>query len=229
DYWPVTNSLLWLEWRLWGKEPTNYHRINILLQIINSLLIWAGLRRLAIPGAFLAALLYAVHPLNVETGAWIFQRKNMLSALFFLASLWCYLGDRVGISATAGGAALSAGRRPQQLRRAAARWYWLSFAAFVSAMLSKGSVAFLPALLLVIQWWRKGRLERSDFVRTAPFWVAAMGLTMVNIWFQTHNSGVAIRDVTGLQRLLGAAAAVWFYLEKALVPWGLSFVYPQWD
>jgi hypothetical protein len=91
DYWPMTNSSFWLEWRIWGPNTTGYHIDNLVLQVANSILIWIVLRRLAIPGAFLAALLFAVHPVNVESVAWIAQRKNVLSLCFFLLSIWSYL------------------------------------------------------------------------------------------------------------------------------------------
>jgi tetratricopeptide (TPR) repeat protein len=214
DYWPLTNSSFWLEWRVWGTNPVGYHVLNLVLHIASAFLVWAVLRRLAIPGAFLGALIFAVHPVNVESVAWIGQRKNTLSMVFFLLSIFWFLDAESGNS-----------------DRAAPfdRWYWLSFSAFVLAMLSKGSVAILPAVLWLIAWWRHGRITTRDVWRSAPFWVVAIALTLVNIGFQADKLVEPIRQASALERLLGAGAVIWFYLFKALLPINLAFVYPQWQ
>ena len=219
DYWPVTNTSLWIEWRLWGMNPTGYHATNVALHILNSLLIWLVLRRLAIPGAFLAALLFAVHPVNVESVAWIAQRKNVLALLFFLISLGCFLRFTEP--------PMIAERKQPAL--AATRWYWFSLLAFVLAMLSKGSVAVLPLVLLLIEWWRRGAITRRDWLRVSPLFTVAVALTAVNLRLWASHSTGAIRNVGFLERLLGAGGAVWFYLAKALVPLKLVFIYPQWN
>ena len=208
DYWPLTNTSFWLEWRLWGSNPTGYHVTNLLLHLAATFLLWAILRKLAIPGAFLAALLFAVHPVNVESIAWISQRKNTLAMFFFLLSILWWL---------------------RATERRTRRWYWLSLLAFTLAMLSKGSVAVLPFVLLLIVWWQKRRVDKSDLLRTVPFFVVAIVLTAVNVWFQKHGLDVVVRDVNFGQRLAGAGAVVWFYLAKALAPIELVFVYPQWQ
>ena len=219
EYYPISYSSLWLEWQLWGMNPTGYHVTNLGLHIAAVLLIWSVLRKLSIPGAFLAALLFAVHPVNVESVAWIAQRRDALAMLLFLASIWCYFRATVGR-----GAAEVESRADGGL----GVWYWLSLAAFVLAMLSKGSVAVLPVVLLLIAWWRQGQITRTDLVRSIPFFFVAVALTLVNIWFETHGSQEVIREATLDQRLAGAGAVVWFYLSKALLPIHLIFVYPQW-
>jgi tetratricopeptide (TPR) repeat protein len=174
------------------------------------LLIWAILSRLAIGGAFLAALLFALHPVNVESVAWISQCKSVLALLFFLLSILFYLKAESAV-----------------VRRDATGWYWSSLAAFVLAMLSKGSVAILPLVLLgVIRWLRP--LTGRDLMRTVPFWVVAVLLALVNVWFQKHGSEVQFRAAGPTERVLGAAAAIWFYLYKAILPLDLNFIYPQW-
>jgi tetratricopeptide (TPR) repeat protein len=216
DYWPLTSSTFWLEWRLWGAEPTGYHATNIALHAIEALLLWAVLRKLRIGGAYLAALVFAVHPVNVESVAWIAQRKNLVAMLFLLLSTLFFL-ESDGHDAEGGRAA---GRRHG--------WYWLSLLMFLLALLGKGSVATLPVLLLLLVWWRRRRVSVQDLVRLAPFAVIAAALVLVNMWFQTHGGG-SIRTAGLGERLLGAGAVVWFYLSKALLPLQLSFVYPRWQ
>jgi tetratricopeptide (TPR) repeat protein len=211
DYWPVTGTTFWLEWRLWGLNPFGYHVTNLLLHLASSALVWAALRRLSVPGAAIAACVFALHPVNVESVAWIVQRKNVLSLVFFLLSgLWFLIHDED-----------SSGRL--------GRWYWLSLLAFILAMLSKGSVAILPLILLLACWWRRDRVTGRDIVLTLPFFVIAAAFTLLNVWLQTRHVAEGIRDATLVERIFGAAAIVWFYLSKAVLPIGLVFVYPQWN
>src|SRR6185312_8724275 len=176
------------------------------------LLLWRVLRRLRIPGAWLGALLFAVHPVNVESVAWVAQRKNLMAMLFYLASIYGFL--RAGW--------------PEEKGKSG-RWYAASLAAFVLAMLSKGSVAILPLVLLGIVAWRR-RLALRDALWAGPFFLVAAVLAGVNVWFQGHHlvGAEVIRHATFLERLLGAGAAVWFYLSKAVLPLNLTFIYPLW-
>jgi tetratricopeptide (TPR) repeat protein len=227
DYWPVTSSTLWLEWRFWGMHAAGYHATNLALHLAEGLMLWTILRRLRVPGAYLAALLFVVHPVNVESVAWIAQRKNLMAMLFYLASLYCFVRlqevDRVRDVKGED----KAGTGVPSLPFLTGHWYWLSLAAFLLAMLSKGSVATLPIVLLGIIAWRR-RVTRRDIAELLPFFFVSAALIVVNIWFQTHGSGEIVRQANGLERLLGAGAVVWFYLCKALLPVNLTFVYPQW-
>src|SRR5665213_2011092 len=224
DYWPVTSSTLWIEWRLWGMHAVGYHATNLVLHVLEGLMLWSVLKRLRVPGAYLAALLFVVHPVNVESVAWIAQRKNLMAMLFYLASILFFLRW----SALPPTRLVADGvERARWRQRAPPIWYGLSLLAFVLAMLSKGSVAPLPVVFLGIIAWRR-RITRQDFLKLAPFFAVAAVLIAVNIWFQTHGSGEVVRQANGLERLLGAAAVVWFYLYKALLPVDLIFVYPQW-
>jgi tetratricopeptide (TPR) repeat protein len=210
DYWPVTMTSFWAEWRLWGADPAGYHVDNLLLHLGAALLIWRILRRLGVPGAFGAALLFAVHPVNVQSVAWIAERKNTLSLGFFLLSILGFLRSRWGGD-----------------EKGTAAGYALSLLAFIFAMLSKGSVAILPLVLLGLVAWRR-RLRWGDILRAAPFLAVAIILTLVNIQFQNHGLAGPIRSAGLAERLQDAGAVIWFYLGKAILPVDLIFIYPMW-
>jgi tetratricopeptide (TPR) repeat protein len=224
EYYPAAYTTNWIEWRLWGMCPTGYHVTNLILHVVEALLIWIVLRKLSIPGAFWAALIFAVHPVNVESVAWIAQRRNIMAMLFFLLSILWYLK-----------AARSLAPSPWPL--APSPWplfYWLSLAAFVLAMLGKGSAAVLPLLLVgTVPIFVSTKMGLSPFIRrhllrTAPFFAVAVALTLVNVWFQTRGTEVVFRHAGFADRLVGAGCVTWFYLYKALLPIDLCFVYPQW-
>ncbi len=263
EYYPASYTANWVEWRLWGTSPAGYHVTSLILHVAEALLIWIVLRKLSIPGAFLAALIFAVHPVNVESVAWIAQRRNIIAMFFFLLSILWYLKDVLPTSSTGMAPSHSLGRpREQEINHSllathhsplstlhSPLWYWLSLAAFVLAMLGKGSVAVMPALLLGIIWWLEplmtgpqsagtkqtwavkmglSPLIRRHLSRLSPFFAVAIALTVVNMWFQTYGEEVFIRKVGFADRLVGAGCVIWFYLYKALLPLDLAFVYPQW-
>jgi protein O-mannosyl-transferase len=233
DYWPASNSTLWIEWRLWKMHPAGYHATNLVLHIISALLIWIILRKLSIPGAFLAALIFAVHPVNVESAAWIASRKNLIAINFFLLSILWYLKFLQRAPSTAHSLLTTDHGPPPTFSSFILHpssfniWYWLSLSAFILAMLGKGSAAFLPIILLAIVWWMR-KITRWDMLRTAPFFLAAAVLVPVNIWFQTHGAARVYRSADFIERMLGAGGVVWFYLYKAILPLDLSIMYPQW-
>ena len=216
DYWPMTSTTLWVEWRLWGMQAAGYHATNLLLHIAECLLLWRILALLRVPGAFLGAMLFAVHPVNVESVAWIAERKNLVAMLFFLASIFCFVKKEAASPAQTPG--------PGECGRV---WYWLSLASFVLAMLSKGSVAMLPLVLLGLVVWKR-RIGARDILQLLPFFLTAAVLAAVDVWFQQHGGTEVIRSAGPLDRLLGAGGVGWFYLYKALWPVKLVFVYPQW-
>jgi len=241
DYWPVTSSVLWFEWRLWGMNPLGYHAVNLGLHLAEVFLLRAVLRRLRFPAPYLAAFLFAVHPVNVESVAWIAQLKNLMAMLFYLLAILFFLrseSDQQG----SGPAKRDRSHRPGDIAEEVAQAsppavsttaggtpaLLVSLICFILAMLSKGSVAILPLVLAGIVLWRRP-LNRGDCLRLAPFFAASAILVMVDMWFQKHGLRVEFRHAGFLERLLGAGAVVWFYLGKALLPIGLIFVYPAWQ
>jgi tetratricopeptide (TPR) repeat protein len=220
QYYPMVFTTYWLEYRLWGLDPRGYHETNVLLHAASSILLWRILRRLRVPGAYLAAAIFAVHPVMVESVAWITERKNTLSLLFYLASMYAYLRfARVEDFARK----TSEGDRPPWA------WYAAALALFVLALLSKTVTASLPAAILLILWW-KCRLNGRQAALLAPFFV----LGVLGGLYTSHLEHVHVGasgpewSYTFAQRVLIAGRAVWFYAAKLLVPYKLTFVYPKW-
>jgi len=230
---------------------TGYHVTNVLLHIGSAILLWRVLRRLRIPGAWLAALIFAIHPVNVESVAWITERKNTLAMFFYALTLWCYLRFLEAANQNPSSGVRSTRSATQPSSISSRTWYCLSLVAFLCALLSKTSVVMAPFVLLLLAWWQ-GRSEikvqssapssspkprsssrpfTQSLTRLVPFFAISLALGLVTVWFQYHRAiGEDIMDKTDFTiRLAAAGWSVWFYLYKALVPLNLSFVYPAWQ
>ena len=210
QYYPLLHSAFWAEHRLWGDSALGYHLVNVLLHATSASLVWLLLRRLAVPGAGLAALLFVLHPVCAESVAWISEEKNTLSTLFYLAAAWRYLDfdDR---------------------RRGAD--YALGLLCFVLALLSKTVAATLPGALLVVLWWERGRLEfRRDILPLIPWLLLGATSGLFSAWVERTYIGANGSDfaLNGLERVLVAGREIWFYLGKLLWPAGIIFIYPHW-
>lgn len=207
DYYPVTWATFWVECRLWGIDATGYHVTNILLHILGALLLWQILEQLKIRGAWLAALLFAIHPVNVESVAWIAERKNTLSFVFYALTVLFFLRDN---------------RRSD----------WIAAGLFLLALLSKTSGLLLPAVLLLCAWWQRGTITRRDLWRCVPFLALAGVFAALTLWTQSWvvATGPTAATHRSLLFRLGAAGHVfWFYLFKTLLPIRLMTIYPLWD
>jgi len=210
QYYPVLHSAFWFEHLLWGDSTVAYHLLNVLLHATAACLFARLLQHLAIPGAWLAALLFALHPVCVESVAWITEQKNTLSAVFYLA-------------------AALAGLRYFDTRRPA--HYAAATALFVLALLTKTVTATLPAALLVVLWWRHGRLDwRRDVLALLPWFALGALSGLGTAHFERELIGAQGADFALAfdERLLLAGRIVWFYLGKLLWPAELIFIYPRW-
>lgn len=209
DYFPLKTTMLWIEYHLWDIHPWPYHVVNILLHGVDAILVWLVLRRLRIPGAWLAGLFFAIHPVHAESVAWISERKNTLSLLFFLLSALAYF------------------RFEKTENR---RDYAFALAWSLAALLCKTHTVVLPAVLLLCAWWQRGAISRRDIARCAPFFLLAAVLGTVTVWFQYERAiGTETIPIGGFaSRFAGAGMAVWWYLEKALLPVNLMEIYPVW-
>ena len=212
QYFPLTYTIFRIERLLWGFNPAGFHWVNILLHAANALLVWRLLRRLSVPGAWLAAAIFALHPVQVESVAWITELKNVLSLFFFLLALlaWVeFVEDR-----------------PKPLWR----FYGLALMFCALALFSKTTACTLPAALLLILWLKGKPITRSRLAQMIPFLVMGAGMGLVTVWWERFHQEVR-ENFLGLgllDRLLVASHAVWFYAGKLFWPANLTFMYPHW-
>ncbi len=217
---PLTVVGFWVEWLLWGKSAAGYHLVNILLHAVNSVLVWQILARLRVRGAWLAAMIFAVHPVCAASVAWVSEFKNTLSLPFFLLSAMFYLHqgskERLDQHAT------------HNTQRA---FYALSLLSFLLGLLAKTSTVMLPIVLLGCAWWQNGRISKRDWMRTGPFFAMAFAFGLMSIWFQTHQTFTTgkVQAESFWGRLGGAGMAIWFYAGKAVLPLNLNLIYPRWN
>jgi hypothetical protein len=223
QYYPLSGTTFWLDYHLWGLWPLPYHVENILLHCIAALLFCRLLQCLRVPGAWLAAAIFALHPVMVESVGWITERKNVLSLVLYLAALLIY--GRFASFWQDNPAPGDAG--PCRWRR-----YALAWVLFVGALLAKTTAVSLPAVLLLISWWKRGRIRwREDVLPTLPFFVAAVGQGLLTAWLEKNHLGATGPEwaMTFPERCLIAGRALWFYANKLLWPVNLCFVYPRWQ
>jgi hypothetical protein len=207
--YPLTFTTFWVETRLYGVDPFGYHLVNVLLHIASALLLWRLLLRWGIPGAFLAAALFALHPIEVESVAWVSERKNTLSTFLYLLAFSCFPFE----------APTKLGTR---------RWLG-SLALYALAVSAKTVTATLPGALLVAQWYRNGRLRVADAIGTAPFFIVGLLMALPTRDIERNYVGAVGPDwdFTWIERFEIASRAWWFYLGKVVWPFHNSFVYER--
>jgi protein O-mannosyl-transferase len=210
QYYPFVYSVFWVEDKLWGDSPLGYHLINVVLHVCSALLLVKILRQLNIPGAWLAAGLFALHPVEVESVAWVSELKNTLSGVFYLGAALAYLGFD---------------------RNRSGRNYVLALGLFLLGLMSKTVISSLPGALLVIFWWQRGNLAwRRDVLPLIPFFIVGIGAGLLTAWVERellHAKGGEY-DYSLVARFLIAGRAIWFYLGKLIWPVDLAFYYPSW-
>jgi len=227
QYYPLVFSSFWLEYRLWGLRPAGYHAVNIALHALNAALLWFVLRRLSVPGAWVAAAVFAVHPVHVESVAWITERKNVLSGLFYLSALLCYLRFCGIAEQTESSTEPDSGLETRPVYR----FYALSLTLFAAALLSKTVTCTLPVILPILLWWRHGRIRRHEALGLLPMLVLGFGLGLLTVHMERAYVGArgAEWHLSFWERLLVAGRVPWFYAGKLLWPSPLIFNYPRWQ
>ncbi|HUI08465.1 MAG TPA: tetratricopeptide repeat protein [Verrucomicrobiae bacterium] len=218
QYYPMVFTSFWLECHLWKLAPFGYHLVNVLLHALNAILLWRVLRRLEVPGAWWAAAIFALHPVEVESVAWVTELKNVLSGTFYFLALLAYLRFRP----------LTGERAPTDKRDG--RWYPLVIALFLFSLLSKTVTCSLPAVIALLVWWKRGRLEKRDVVELTPLFALGGGSAFVTVWIEKHYVGARGAEwaLSFVGRCLVAGRALWFYVGKLFWPCKLTFIYPKW-
>jgi hypothetical protein len=213
EYYPVAQSVQWFEWQFWGGDTFGYHLVSVLLHVISALLVWRLLDKFNLRLAWLGGLLFAIHPQQVESVAWISELKNTLSLPFFLLSMGAWIDYEEH-------------RRPGS--------YLWAAGLFLVAMLCKISMAPFPLVILLYAWWRRGRIRWSDLTASAPFFLISLVLGLTTIfagssYAQLHNMAAPQVPVGGfLSRLALAGLSMSFYLWKSIWPAQQLLIYPQW-
>lgn len=207
NYWPLAYTIYRIEYQFWTLDPLGYHLVNIGLHCLSALLLWRVLTKLRLPGAFLAAAIFALHPVNVESVAWIAQLKGLLSVALALVSVLYYLGFE---------------------ERGGAWRYVAAIVAFALSALAKGEALTLPIVLLALAWWKRGRITRRDLLLMVPFLLIGACMAGVEIWTQQQLKADVIRTDNILSRSAVAGMVVWFYLWKMVWPLNLIPIYPRW-
>ena len=210
QYFPLTYTVFRLERSLWGLNPAGYHWVNILLHAINAVLVWRLLKRLSVPGAWLAAAIFALHPVQVESVAWITELKSVLSLFFILLTLGCWL-EFVG-------------------ERSRRFWYGLALGFYALALFSKTTACTLPAALLLILWLKTKPIDWRRLAQVVPFLALGLGLGLLTVWWERFHQGTQgkLFSLGWLERILVASHALWFYAGKLFWPVNLTFSYPRW-
>jgi tetratricopeptide (TPR) repeat protein len=219
QYYPLSGTTFWLDYHFWKLWALPYHVENVVLHLIAVLLFWRLLQKLQVPGAWLAAGIFALHPAMVESVAWITERKNVLSMVFFLGALLAY------------GRFNSSWKTNNNSPR---RWgaYALAFVLLLAALLAKTTTFSFPAVILLIGWWKNGRIRwRAEVLPALPFFAVAIGLSLATAWLEKNHVGATGWEwnIPFPERCLIAGRAFWFYLGKLLCPANLCFIYPRWQ
>ncbi len=210
DYFPLVSTNLWIQRQLWDINPFGFHAVNIGFHAFNVVLFWLVLITLNLPGAWLAALVFAWHPIQVESVSWVTQIKNVQSMFFYLLTSLCYL--------------------KYDLRGGTWR-LGLSLFFFLLALLSKTAVVMLPVILLLYHWTLKPLSIKKAIVRTGPFFAMSLIFGLITIWFQYTSAGASGSEwsLTFIERTVNAGFVFWFYVQKLFIPIDLAFIYPRWN
>jgi tetratricopeptide (TPR) repeat protein len=214
-YYPLVLTSFWIQHAIWGLNPLFFHLVNVLMHAMSAVLLWRVLLRLEVPGAWLGAALWALHPVQVESVAWITELKNTQSCVFYLLAILFFLRWRAAV-------------RREQKESILDYALVILFAAL--ATLSKVSTVMLPVVLGLCWWWKERSWRWRNTLWLLPFLIVSAAASAWTVWEQKFHAGAHGGEwaQTGLERFAIAGKAIWFYLGKLLWPHPLIFIYPRW-
>jgi protein O-mannosyl-transferase len=228
QYYPLTFTTFWMEYHLWGLNPLGYHLVNVSLHAGNAILIWLILRKLNVRGAWLTAGIFALHPVCVESVAWVTERKNTLSGLFYLGSMLVALKFWLPVE-TSSESYMTGCDKDSKAVFGERKFYWLAFVFYICALWSKTTTLPLPAVIMLLVWWKRGRVIWRDIYPLGPFMAVGVAIGLITMHAEKALGAVGNEQaLSSLQGCLLASRDVWFYLGKLFWPHSLVFVYPRW-
>ncbi len=215
QYFPLVYTTFRTEYKLWGLNPAGYHAVNVAIHCINALLLWVILRRLSIPGAWLASAIFALHPVHVESVAWVTERKNTLMLLFSLLSILCWVKFIFD----------------NQTSQKAILLYACSLIFCALSLFSKTTACMLPAALVLILWLKNSPITVKRWLQILPYVAMGIGDGLLVMWWERHHQGTGFVNFgfSVTEKVLIAGRALWFYLWKLVWPVNLTFSYPRWN
>ncbi|GEM_PF-307767 len=211
QWYPLTSTTFWLMHRLWGFHTLGFHLVNVCFHACNALLLWRLLKQLNVPGSYWAAMIFAVHPVNVQSVAWIIELKNVQSCFFYLLSAVTFVHFI--------------------LHRGKVNWGWyvLSILLFACALLSKAATSSLPlGLLLILIWKRREHIWR-DLLLLIPFIVMGTFFAGYVKHLEENFSGEGVElGLHAMDRFALFGQTLWFYATQLVLPIDIQFIYPKW-
>ena|SRR3989339_117341 len=224
QYYPMVFTSFWIDYQLWRLNPFYYHLVNIILHSFNAIIIFLILYKLKVHGAWFAAFIFALHPVHVESVAWISERKNVLSTFFYLLAVLSYIKYlKLGESLSK-----DTGLKPFDKYQT---FYFISLFLYICALLTKTVTCSMPVAILLLLWWKQKKIFFKNLLPLIPFFIIGFIMGILTIWVEKNFVGARgiVWDFSIIDRFLIAGRAIWFYVSSLLWPNNLIFIYPKWQ
>jgi protein O-mannosyl-transferase len=219
QYYPLSFTLFWAGYHFWRLSTLGYHLQTVLMHSVTAVLLWQVLKRLEVRAAWLAGAIFALHPVNVMSVAWMTELKNTLSGTLSLGAAWAYLRF----------AGLGIYGKQHLQTRVDWRYGLLSLSLFQFAMFAKTAVSFLPVTLLLVVWWKRERIVGRIMWPLLAMFGIAVGMGLLTLHVERLHGATGDEFKMGLlERVLVSGRSFCFYLGKLFFPYPLTFIYPRW-